>query len=114
MQVTAASAMSAINIDEHVHNIATDIEAKLPTPFDVLALRKEAGLDVSPSKVVLFQELERFNRLIFKMADSLFNLKRALKGEIGMSGELDELSISLFNAFLPGIQLVFFFFIIFY
>ena len=29
------------------------------------------------------------------------NLKRALKGEIGMSTELDELSVSLFNGFLP-------------
>jgi len=36
------------------------------------------------------------------MLASLFNLKRALKGEIGMNNELDGLSTSLFNGFLPG------------
>jgi dynein heavy chain len=30
-------------------------------------------------------------------------LKRALKGEIGMSQELDNLSNSLYNGFLPSI-----------
>ena len=29
------------------------------------------------------------------MRDTLINLKRALKGEIGMSSELDELALSL-------------------
>lgn len=32
---------------------------------------------------------------------SLNNLKRALKGEIGMSSELDELASCLFKGFLP-------------
>ena len=32
---------------------------------------------------------------------SLFDLKRALLGEIGMSQDLDELANSLFNGFLP-------------
>lgn len=36
------------------------------------------------------------------MHSSLFDLKRALLGEIGMSMELDELANSLFNGFLPG------------
>jgi len=31
----------------------------------------------------------------------LRNLTRALKGEIGMSSNLDELAVSLFNGFLP-------------
>jgi dynein heavy chain, axonemal len=41
--------------------------------------------------------------LILKISSSLFNLKRALKGEIGMSSDLDDLSIALFNGFLPSI-----------
>ena len=32
---------------------------------------------------------------------TLNNLRRALKGEIGMSQELDDLSGALFNGFLP-------------
>jgi dynein heavy chain, axonemal len=65
-------------------------------------LRKEREGDISPTLVVLFQELERFNKLILKIQASLINLKRALKGEIGMSVELDDLSSSLFLSFLPG------------
>jgi dynein heavy chain len=34
---------------------------------------------------VLFQELERFNKLIERIKETLVNLKRALRGEIGMS-----------------------------
>lgn len=41
--------------------------------------------------------------LILKIQSSLYNLKRALKGEIGMSHELDELAIALYNGFLPSI-----------
>lgn len=75
---------------------------KLPPVWDVIFLRKEREGDISPTLVVLFQELERFNKLILKIASSLSNLKRALKGEIGMSVELDDLSNSLFLSFLPG------------
>lgn len=69
--------------------------------FDVLFLRKSAGDEISPSTVVLFQELERFNLLICKISLTIANLKRALNGEIGMNSELDNLSLSLFNGFLP-------------
>jgi len=53
--------------------------------------------------IVLFQELERFNKLIDKIESTIINLKRALKGEIGMSSDLDDLSLSLLNGFLPNI-----------
>jgi dynein heavy chain len=51
---------------------------------------------------VLLQELERFNKLIERLHTSLFDLKRALLGEIGMGTELEDLGNSLFNGFLPG------------
>jgi len=57
---------------------------------------------MSPSTVVLMQELERFNILINKIALTCANLKKALNGEIGMNAELDDLSLSLFNGFLPA------------
>lgn len=55
----------------------------------------------SPTQVVLLQELERYNRLIVKMKSTILDLKRALKGEIGMSADLDVLGTSFFNGFLP-------------
>ena len=60
------------------------------------------NIDVpSPTQIVLLQEIERFNRLLDKLHVSLFDLKRALLGEIGMTADLDELANCLFNGFLP-------------
>jgi dynein heavy chain len=39
--------------------------------------------------------------LINKITLTIANLKKALNGEIGMNAELDDLSLSLFNGFLP-------------
>lgn len=47
------------------------------------------------------QELERFNILLSLLQLSLFDLKRALVGEIGMSSALDQLAGCMFNGFVP-------------
>jgi hypothetical protein len=44
--------------------------------YDLDKIRKKYGLDVSPTTVVLLQELERFNRLISTMFRSLSTLRR--------------------------------------
>lgn len=59
---------------------ANDVLSKLPeTLWDVNILRAERS-EITPTTIVLFQELERFNNLIDRMRDTLINLKRALKG----------------------------------
>ena len=65
--------------------------------------KADKGEVLSPSEVVLFQELERFNLLIAKIKNTIINLLKAFKGEIGMSEELDSLSFALENGFLPEI-----------
>ena len=50
---------------------------------------------LQPTSVVLLQELERWNKLVLNMTQSLIDLQRALIGEIGMSLELDSLSSDL-------------------
>ena len=102
MRTTAASAGGGISKDEYLHSIIEDIQSKLPTLYDLFELRKQFGENLMPTQVVLLQEIERFNLLIKRMEDTLFNLARALRGEIGMSNELDELSFSLVNGFLPS------------
>eukprot|EP00744_Colponema_vietnamica_P001395 GILI01002309.1.p1 GENE.GILI01002309.1~~GILI01002309.1.p1 ORF type:complete len:1648 (+),score=540.15 GILI01002309.1:478-4944(+) len=101
MQVNDGDSGGSVNKEQYISSVATDIQSKIPPLFDELRIRKEMGTP-SPTQVVLLQELERFNRLISALSSSLFDLKRALKGEIGMSSELDEIANSLLNGFLPG------------
>jgi len=52
---------------------------------------------------VLTQELIRFNGLITEVRSSLKDLKRAIKGEILLSSELDQALTSLFDGKVPAI-----------
>jgi len=56
----------------------------------------------TPNEVVLLQEMERMTNLTNRIYSTLVDLKRAIKGEIGMSAQLDDLGNSLFNGFLPA------------
>lgn len=56
--------------------MAQDIQNKLPKLFDLDVIRKQIGTDVSPTSVVLLQELERFNKLVVRMQRSLAELQR--------------------------------------
>ncbi|XP_059138610.1 dynein axonemal heavy chain 10-like [Physella acuta] len=99
---TGASA-AGISREDYISNIASDVLEKLPAEFDLAKIRRSLGLDISPTTVVLLQELERFNHLLTRMRRSLMTLKRALAGEVGMSTELDDVARSLFNANIPNI-----------
>jgi dynein heavy chain len=72
----------------------------VPELFDEYNIRKSFDVP-SPTQVVLLQELERYNKLIVKMAASIKDLKRALNGEIGMSADLDILGAAFFNGQVP-------------
>lgn len=76
-----------------------DVEKLRIEAFERAQKKGDAGL--SPSEVVLYQELERFKKLSLKITSQLHDLKRALSGIIGMSAQLEELQISLYNGFLP-------------
>lgn len=65
-----------ISRDEYIGQVARDIQSKLPSVFDMDVTRKKYGLEVSPTTVVLLQELERFNKLIARMWRSLAELQR--------------------------------------
>lgn len=51
---------------------------------------------------MLLQELERWNALVAAMSSSLTSLQRALAGEVGFSGPLEELAAALANGKLPA------------
>lgn len=68
-----------ISRDEYIANVAKDIEDKIPQVFDLDQIRKGFGPEITPTTVVLLQELERFNKLIIRMAKSLAELQRVSK-----------------------------------
>ena len=100
MATSSVDTTAGVSKEDIAAGIAKDIQEKIPEQFEIHVIRQGFAVP-TPSKVVLLQELERFNNLSTKMSSSLKDLKRALIGEIGMSSDLDELLNSLYNGFLP-------------
>eukprot|EP00002_Diphylleia_rotans_P017763 TRINITY_DN3442_c0_g1_i2.p1 TRINITY_DN3442_c0_g1~~TRINITY_DN3442_c0_g1_i2.p1 ORF type:complete len:3137 (-),score=716.67 TRINITY_DN3442_c0_g1_i2:70-9480(-) len=96
MQPRIGSASGGISRDDYIKNLAIDLQAKIPDPFDLHRTAKVLGDTITPTQVVLLQELERWNNLVNKMTVMLRELLKALAGEIGMSNELDDLANSIY------------------
>jgi len=79
--------------DHKVKDIAVSITARMPQLFDLRIAHvetfKKVGDAITSLGVFLSQELIRFNGLIEVMIASLFQLQRAIKGEVLMSSELE-------------------------
>ncbi|XP_058476444.1 dynein axonemal heavy chain 3-like [Solea solea] len=84
---------------EIVDELSEDILSKLPPDFDIPAVIEKYPVMYEESmNTVLRQEIIRFNRLTEVVRDSLVNIKKAIKGLIVMSAELE----SIFNSMLVG------------
>ncbi|XP_009068409.1 PREDICTED: dynein heavy chain 3, axonemal [Acanthisitta chloris] len=84
---------------EIVEDLAKDILSKLPSAFDIEAVIKAYPVLYEESmNTVLRQELIRFNRLTEVVRSSLINLGKAIKGQVLMSSELED----VFNSMLMG------------
>lgn len=79
LQPQTSDTGSGISREEFISNIASDIQAKLPHLFKLDVVKRKFGENITPTVVVLLQELERFNNLIKKMKTSLTNLQRVRK-----------------------------------
>lgn len=97
MQTGGGGDSGGMSRDELINKTATDIQDKIPK--DELKFLKDTV--PSPLEVVLMQEIERYEALVKRMVANLADLKRAIKGEIGMSQELDVLGGSMFNGQVP-------------
>ncbi|XP_076108254.1 dynein axonemal heavy chain 10-like isoform X2 [Mytilus galloprovincialis] len=92
-----------ISREEFIGKVAQEVLNKIPQEFELDKIKKKYGLEISPTTVVLLQELERFNNLLNRMRKSLNTLQKALIGEVGMSSELDDVARALFNGLIPFI-----------
>ena len=100
---TAANQAPGWRGESYIDKVASDILATMPQVYDIEKLRKRYGLDITPTTIVLVQELERFNNLTTLMVKSLTTLQRALAGEVSMSGELEKVATALYNGAIPHI-----------
>jgi len=98
MQTGTGGDGGGMSREEFIEKTATDIQKKIPA--DELKFLKDTV--PTPLEVVLLQEIERYEGLVKKMCANLADLKRALKGEIGMTQALDDIGIAMFNGQLPG------------
>uniref|UniRef100_A0A8C9VVG4 Dynein axonemal heavy chain 3 n=1 Tax=Scleropages formosus TaxID=113540 RepID=A0A8C9VVG4_SCLFO len=82
-----------------VDELADDILSKLPADFDVqMVMNKYPVVYEESMNTVLRQEIIRFNRLTSVVRSSLVNIRKAIKGLVVMSAELE----NVFNSMLVG------------
>ena len=88
--------------DEVITDIANFVESKTPPVFPIHEISKKYPTSYEESmNTVLVQEVIRYNRLLAVMKENLINVKKALKGLIVMSEELELIANSLFDNQVP-------------
>eukprot|EP01017_Pseudomicrothorax_dubius_P009127 TRINITY_DN13053_c0_g1_i2.p1 TRINITY_DN13053_c0_g1~~TRINITY_DN13053_c0_g1_i2.p1 ORF type:complete len:479 (+),score=138.16 TRINITY_DN13053_c0_g1_i2:141-1577(+) len=88
--------------EEMIGEIAENIQNRTTEPFNVEDVSKKYPTQYEESmNTVLVQEVIRYNRLLSVMKSSLIDVKKALKGEVVMSEELENLANSLYNNQVP-------------
>ncbi|CAG9821168.1 unnamed protein product [Phaedon cochleariae] len=103
LQPQTAMSGEGISREEFIDSVAKDILKKIPEEYEVWKVKRFFQRAMSPTVIVLLQELERFNKLIHAMRRTLVQLQKALAGEIGMDAILDNVAISLYNGQLPNV-----------
>uniref|UniRef100_A0A8C0MAC7 Dynein axonemal heavy chain 3 n=1 Tax=Canis lupus familiaris TaxID=9615 RepID=A0A8C0MAC7_CANLF len=90
-------------LGEVVQELAQDILSKLPNDFDLeMVVNLYPVVYEESMNTVLRQELIRFNRLTKVVRGSLINLGRAIKGQVLMSSELEDVFSSMIVGKVPA------------
>lgn len=72
----AGDATGGISRDDFIDNVASGILGKLPVAFEVWRVKKQVQMNITPTGVVLLQELERFNLLVIRIKKTLELLRK--------------------------------------
>jgi len=108
LQPRSSGGGSGKTSDDIVFELATAFENQCPSQL----LDEEAGPTtfviqsnglLNSLAICLTQEIVKFNRLISRMSGSLSDLKKAIRGMIVMSSDLDSMYTAFLNNQLPGI-----------
>jgi dynein heavy chain len=86
--------------ESKVLTIASGLEDTLPELFDVEEVHAIMAMrsDPDPLKTVVFQEVDRYNKLLQRMKKTLVDLQRGVKGLVVITTELE----GVFSALLVG------------
>ena len=91
------------NAAETIDDLAADILSKLPADFNMDLVMAQYPVVYNESmNTVLRQELIRYNRLTSVVRKSLMDIRKAIKGLVVMSVELDEVYASVLNGRVPN------------
>jgi dynein heavy chain len=89
------------NKDEMVYNTCEGLLAKLPDDVDWAEVSERNEQDASPLKIVLLQEIERYNELLSKVRSSIKLLQKGIQGIIVISADQEAIFNSLFAGSVP-------------
>uniref|UniRef100_A0A8D8ZBX4 Dynein heavy chain 12, axonemal n=1 Tax=Cacopsylla melanoneura TaxID=428564 RepID=A0A8D8ZBX4_9HEMI len=88
--VQASGGSVAGGTDAIVFAICDDTISKLPKNFDQEKAMEDFPVNYSESmNTVLVQEMERFNRLLSVVRSTMINIRKAIKGEVVMTAQLE-------------------------
>jgi dynein heavy chain len=88
--------------EDIVTEVATDMLSRLPPDFDIQAIAQKYPTDYLESmNTVLLQEVIRYKTLTIIVRESLKNIKKAMKGLVVMSAELENVNASILTGMIP-------------
>jgi dynein heavy chain len=87
--------------DKHVMAICEDLQAKVPDTLDWDDINERNASDVTPQKVCLLQEIERYNDLLKKLQASIKELIKGIQGFVVISEEQEKVYNSLNESKVP-------------
>lgn len=88
--------------EEEVLDLAGKVLESLPKPIDYENTMKIFAEDNSPLKIVLLQEIERYNFLLADIGQSLISLQKGIQGLVVMSSDLEEIYKCIYEARVPN------------
>jgi dynein heavy chain len=99
---TTSSAGGPSNRDATISRTAEELAAKVPALFDLDAFKERYPTKYEESfNTVLGQEAVRYNKLLTTMATTLRELRAAMRGEVILSTELEQMAQSIFVNAVP-------------
>jgi len=86
------------SVEDVMDDVAADIQGRIPKLFDLDVCEDRFPTMYAESMNTVFkQECEKFNRLLKIMTASLKDLRKAVKGLIVLTAEIEAVGVSLYN-----------------